>query len=252
MPDVSGDLITRTYSNFRGVDFSNKEVSIYRSPDALNMWKNYKKMGMSIETRPDIELFKQFNNTIYGLFFYTINQVDHMIIHCGVSLYDYNMITKELKTIKQTGMNIIRSQSFIYANILYIKDGINYLQYDGETCKEVVGTIPRTTISKSPAGGGTTYQDVNMLTGVRENSFCADGESKEYVLDAQELDAGYTEKVFVNDVELTTGFSVDKVNGKITFDTAPEKPLTEGQDNVIIRFSKTRSGYREKINKCTI
>lgn len=252
MPDVSGDLITRTYSNFRGVDFSNKEVSIYRSPDALNMWKNYKKMGMSIETRPDIELFKQFNNTIYGLFFYTINQVDHMIIHCGVSLYDYNMITKELKTIKQTGMNIIRSQSFIYANILYIKDGINYLQYDGETCKEVAGTIPRTTISKSPAGGGTTYQDVNMLTGVRENSFCADGESKEYVLDAQELDAGYTEKVFVNDVELTTGFSVDKVNGKITFDTAPEKPLTEGQDNVIIRFSKTISGYREKINKCTI
>ena len=41
---VSGTLITRNYKNFRGVDFSNRkdEVSFYRSPDALNVWKNYK------------------------------------------------------------------------------------------------------------------------------------------------------------------------------------------------------------------
>ena len=252
MPEVSGDLITRNYSNFRGVDFSNTEVALYRSPDAINMWKDYKKMGTSIETRPDIVLFKELKNTVYGLFFYTINQVDHMIIHCGVSLYDYNMKTKELKIIKEKGMNIRKSQSFIYRNILYIKDGLNYLQYDGETCKEVIGYIPTTTIGKAPSGGGTTNQEVNLLTGVRENSFCADGESTEYVLDASELDAGYQEKVFINDVEKTEGFTVDKVSGKVKFTTAPEKPLTDGQDNVVIRFSKTIPGNRDKINKCTI
>ena len=252
MPEVSGDLITRNYSNFRGVDFSNTEVALYRSPDAINMWKDYKKMGTSIETRPDIVLFKKLKNTVYGLFFYTINQVDHMIIHCGVSLYDYNMKTKELKIIKEKGMNIRKSQSFIYRNILYIKDGLNYLQYDGETCKEVIGYIPITTIGKAPSGGGTTNQEVNLLTGVRENSFCADGESTEYVLDASELDAGYQEKVFINDVEKTEGFTVDKVSGKVKFTTAPEKPLTDGQDNVVIRFSKTIPGNRDKINKCTI
>lgn len=252
MPEVSGDLITRNYSNFRGVDFSNTEVALYRSPDAINMWKDYKKMGTSIETRPDIVLFKELKNTVYGLFFYTINQVDHMIIHCGVSLYDYNMKTKELKIIKEKGMNIRKSQSFIYRNILYIKDGLNYLQYDGETCKEVIGYIPITTIGKAPSGGGTTNQEVNLLTGVRENSFCADGESTEYVLDESELDAGYQEKVFINDVEKTEGFTVDKVSGKVKFTTAPEKPLTDGQDNVVIRFSKTIPGNRDKINKCTI
>lgn len=252
MPEVSGDLITRNYSNFRGVDFSNTEVALYRSPDAINMWKDYKKMGTSIETRPDIVLFKELKNTVYGLFFYTINQVDHMIIHCGVSLYDYNMKTKELKIIKEKGMNIRKSQSFIYRNILYIKDGLNYLQYDGETCKEVIGYIPITTIGKAPSGGGTTNQEVNLLTGVRENSFCADGESTEYVLDASELDAEYQEKVFINDVEKIEGFTVDKVSGKVKFTTAPEKPLTDGQDNVVIRFSKTIPGNRDKINKCTI
>lgn len=252
MPEVSGDLITRNYSNFRGVDFSNTEVALYRSPDAINMWKDYKKMGTSIETRPDIVLFKELKNTVYGLFFYTINQVDHMIIHCGVSLYDYNMKTKELKIIKEKGMNIRKSQSFIYRNILYIKDGLNYLQYDGETCKEVIGYIPVTRRGSDPAGKGSTAQETNLLTGVRENSFCADGESTEYVLDASELDAGYQEKVFINNVEKTEGFTVDKVSGKVKFTTAPEKPLSDEQDNVVIRFSKTISGNRDKINKCTI
>lgn len=252
MSEVTGSLITRKYSNFRGVDFSNKEVSLYRSPDSVNMWKNYKKLGVSIETRPDIELFKKLDNTIYGLFFYTINNIDHMIIHCGVSLYDYNTSTKEMKTIKETGMNIRKSQSFIYRNILYIKDGLNYLQYDGDTCNEVIGYIPRTSVGKTPSGKGSKNQEVNLLTGVKENSFCGDGKSTEYVLDTQELDADYDVKVFINDIEKTSGFTVDKVNGKINFEEAPEAPLTDEQDNVVIRFSKTISGAREKIEKCTV
>lgn len=249
---VSGSLITRDYTNFRGVDFSNKEVALYRSPDALNMWKNYRSsIGRCIETRPDIELLRSFNNTIYGLFFFTINKIDHMIIHCGVSLSDYNMITNEEKVIKKTGMNPRKSMSFIYNNILYIKDGINYLEYDGETCKEVEGYIPTTTISKAPTGEGTTYQEVNMLTGRRRNSFCADGKSTQYVLDAKGLDADAV-RVWINDTERTSGFSVDRANGKVTFTSAPPSPNTTGQDNVVIEFSKTISGYRERINKCTL
>ena len=246
----SGDLITRLYSNFRGVDFSGDDVALYRSPDSINMWKNYRNLGKSIESRPDIELFKQLTNTIYGLFFYTINTIEHMIIHCGVSLFDLNMNTKEIKTIKATGMNPRKSESFIYNNIFYIKDGINYLEYDGETCKEVEGYIPTTTIGRAPGGGGTLYEDVNLLTSYRKNSFCADGETKQYVLDSQGLDSNPV-KVWINGTE-TTAFSVDRANGRITFNTAPEKPLTDGQDNVVIQFSKEINGYKNRINKCTL
>ncbi len=246
----SGDLITRLYSNFRGVDFSGDDVALYRSPDALNMWKNYRNLGKSIESRPDIELFKQLTNTIYGLFFYTINTIEHMIIHCGVSLFDFNMNTKEIKTIKVTGMNPRKSESFIYNNIFYIKDGINYLEYNGEICKEVEGYIPTTTIGRTPSGGGTLYEDVNLLTSYRKNSFCADGETEQYVLDSQGLDSNPV-KVWINGTE-TTAFSVDRTNGKVTFNTAPEKPLTDGQDNVVIQFSKEINGYKNRINKCTL
>lgn len=246
----SGDLITRIYNNFRGVDFTDKNVVLQRSPDALNMWKNYRKLGKSIQTRPAMELFKQMDNSVYGLFFYTINTVEHMIIHCGVSLYDYNMSTEEIKTIKSKGMNPRRSESFIFNNIFYIKDGINYLEYDGETCKEVEGYIPTTTNSRAPLGGGTMLEDYNMLTGYRKNSFYADGENKEYHLDSREIEAGKT-KAWINGVE-TIDFTVDTTNGIVTFNVIPEKPLTDGQDNVVIQFCKTISGDREKILKCNL
>lgn len=162
----SGELITRVYNNFRGVDFTDKEVILQRSPDALNMWKNYRKLGKQIQTRPGMEMFKQMNNTIYGLFFYTIHSIEHMIIHCGTSLYDYNMDTEEIKTIKSIGMNPKRSESFIFNNILYIKDGINYLEYDGETCKDVIGYIPTTTISRAPNGRGYYIRRLQYANGI--------------------------------------------------------------------------------------
>ena len=47
--------IKRTYADFAGVDFLNEPtlVSITRSPDALNVWKNYEDtQGACVETRP--------------------------------------------------------------------------------------------------------------------------------------------------------------------------------------------------------
>ena len=247
----AGGLVLRNYNSFRGVDYTNFEVSLYRSPDAKNMWKNYKSLGKGIETRPDIELFMKLKNTIYGQFFYTIGQIEHMIIHCGVSLYDYNMVTKELKTLKATGMAARKSQSFIYQNLFYIKDGINYLVYDGSTISEVVGYIPTTTISRTPGKGGTDFEKVNTLSNYRKNSFCADGESTVYNCDVESFTSSIV-RVWINDVEVTEGFTVNAGAGTVTFDTAPEAPLTDGQDNVVIQFEKIVSGDREKINKCTL
>lgn len=245
---AAGSLKIQRYSNFRGVDFTDSSVSEYRSPDALNMWKNYKTLGKRIETRPEIELQLKLSNTIYGLFFYTINQVDHWIIHCGTSLYDYNPNTKNLKVIKTNGMNPFKTTFFIYNNILFIKDGINYLEYDGETIKDVVGTIPLTTIARKPSGGGTQYQDINLISDYRKNGFWGDGESKEYHLDA----TGISDvTVWINDVEQSSSsYSVDGTNGIVTFNEAPEKTVDD--DNVVIQFKKVVNGYANRIKKCTL
>ena len=245
---VSGSLITRNYTNFRGVDFSNRkdEVSLYRSPDSINMWKNYKNSkGQAIESRPDVELVETYTDAIWGLFFYSYGGATHKIVHAGTKLYDnHNVVYNKMVAHK--------SKAFIYDSLLYIKDGANYLVYDGKEVKEVEGYIPTTSISRNPSGGGTSYEDTNLLTGVRKNSFCADGASTEYFVDSPSFDADYKVRVWVNDKELTEGFTTDASTGKITFTTAPTEPDTTGQDNVIIQYRKTVEGYRDKIDKCTL
>ena len=251
MAQVSGTLITRNYSNFRGVDFSNKEVSLTRSPDSLNMWIDYKNsLGKCIETRPDIELVSSFDNTIYGLFFYKVGNTEMFIVHSGTKLYK---MVGDTKTELFTGMKPARSQSFIFNNIFYIKDGINYLKYDGDTISEVVGYIPTTSIARKPSGGGTIYEDINMLSSWRKNTFVGDGESTVYYLDSKGLD-GVSPIVKVNDVALLpeAEFTYDLIEGTVTFAQAPAEPYTDGQANVEITYKKTVSGYSDRIKKCTL
>ena len=171
-----------------------------------------------------------------------------MLVHCGTKLYK---IANNKREVLFEGLNPTNSASFVYNNIWYFKDGINYLKYDGEEIGEVVGYVPKTSIGRKPNGGGTTYEDVNLLSGERINSFLADGVSKEYYLDTTGLDSDRQPSVTVNGAKVNN-FEVDFVRGVITFDEAPALPLTDGQDNVEVHFRKTVSGYRERINHCTM
>ena len=246
---TSGKLVTRNYSQFRGVDFSNRkdEINIYRSPDAINVWKNYKSSnGKCIETRPDVELLGEFSSPIYGLFFYG----NGVLTHAGTKLYDG--MDEATATELYDGLAQQKSNMFTYNGKIYIHDGEHYLVWDG-TVQPVNGYIPTTTISRSPSGGGTKYEDVNLIQPYRKNSFCADGTSTVYQLDVPNFD-NETPRVWVNDIEKSynVDFSYNYSNGTVTFNTAPPSPLTTGQDNVFIQFKKTVNDYSSEILHCRL
>ena len=244
------DPVRKIYSNFRGVDFTDENVSETRSPDALNMWKNYKTLGKKIETRPDIELQLTMSNTIFGLFFYTISNVDHLIIHSGTSLFDYNPNTKVLTTIKATGMNPAKSVGFIYNNILFIKDGLNYLEYNGSVCKDVEGTIPNVAIHNMNSNSTKMIQEANLITDYCYEEYLPDGTKTEFPLSQKEVSNVTVWDISgVNEVQITTGFTVDTTNGLVTFDKAPEKSADKA--SIKIKYSKTSDG-RNIINKCKL
>ena len=255
------DIITRKYSNFRGVDFSNNEVNSSRSPLALNMWKNYKD-SECIETRPGMKLLGNFGNKILGLFFFNKEENLHVLIHVGTKLLKWtNYPNKPVQTSELfTGMNIKESSSFTFKNTLFIKDGLNYLEYDGEKISKVVGTIPMTSYYKNPDGSTAidsdtdtdlVYQAVNCLTSLRRNAFIGDGKSTKYQLDSIDLDSA---SVFLMEAEVdgtklieNIDFTVDRDKGIVTFNTAPEK-----DSKVYIICSKTGKNYEDRILKCNL
>lgn len=240
------EIVPRIYSNFRGVDFRGEEINLVRSPDSLNVWKDYKQTE-SIRTRPGMKKIRESNAHVNGIHFFN----DHMLVHESDELY---------KRISDDEWQVIAdladapSQSFFYDGYLYIKDGTHYVRYDGEKVEDVVGYIPTTSIARKPMGGGTIYEDINMLSDYRKNSFLADGGSFDFFLDVMNIDTDYVPEVTVNDVIVPQSeYEVDYADGRIKFITSPPgAPLTDGQDNVIIKFKKAVPQYKECIKGCTL
>lgn len=235
--------VSRLYNRFRGADFRGDEISLVRSPDCLNVWRDYSEIE-GIRTRPEMEKNTLFDDVVYGVFFFH----DLMLVHSGTKLY---RVKSGEKTEIYSGLNERTSNAFIYDNVWYFQDGKNYLQHDGSTVSSVIGYIPTTTIANKPGGGGTLYQDVNLLSAGRINTFLSDGESTEYHLDSINIDADFTPIVKVNDEEVYD-FTVNYLDGVISFNEAPPVPLTDGRDNVSVEFRKTVVGYTDRIQKCTL
>ena len=237
------DIVTRIYSGFRGVDFRGEEINLMRSPDSLNMWKNYRDTE-GICTRPGMKKHTFIDDEVYGIHFFK----DFMIVHAVDTLYK---VKDGVKTVLREAVGGAASNSFVYDDKFYFMDGVHYLVYDGTTMKEVEGYVPTTSIARKPSGGGTIHEDVNMLTGRRINTFLSDGKSKTYYLDAKNIDSDFKPIVKV-DGNAVTNFTVDYVVGSITFSDVVSEPLTDGQDNVSIEFSKTVPKYKDNILKCTL
>lgn len=238
--------VSRIYSNFRGVDFRGEEINLVRSPDSLNVWKDYKETE-SIRTRPGLVKKYAYSSPVYGIFEYK----DALIIHTGATLLKR---TESSETTIYSSMAQNPSQAFVFEDVFYIKDGVHYLQYDGETIKDVVGYVPTTTIARKPMGGGTKYEDVNMLSDYRKNSFLSDGGSFDFFLDVMNIDTDFVPIVTVDDKVIDPkDYSVDYKEGKISFTTyTPDAPRTDGQDNVTIEFKKAVPQYKNCILQSTL
>lgn len=260
--------IQRVYSDLAGCDFTNDpaKVQLNRSPNCINMYKDYTDtQGNCVQTRKGLNMLIHWIDpvdaliklNINGMCKFEINNKLVVLVHAKNNLFkwDYpsNSTYEQNQNVLSTEMNDSKSSFAIFNDKVYINDGKNYLVYDGEILKNVSedAFVPTTTISRLPEGGGTLYQDVNVLTPRRKNSFIGDGTSKDFFLDTVLLDEDEV-LVYIDEVlQDASTYSVNRVNGCVTFNEAPEVPLTEGQDNIVIEFSKKGTDYAERIPNCT-
>ena len=241
---MADNLISRIYSNFRGVDFRGEEINLVRSPDSLNVWKDYKETE-SIRTRPDLDLNIAFDDTVYGIFFFK----DKMLVHSGPKLYE---VVNGVKTEIYTGLKKAVSCAFAYENEWYFKDGKHYLKYDGTTISDVIGYVPTTSIARFPKSGGKDNEDTNLLQPRRINTFLADGNNKEFWLDRYEIDIDFPPIVKVDD-KVVSNYTVDYEGGKIIFDevsTGAANDIQRATD--IIRSMITVYGMDDKIGPISL
>ena len=270
---VSG---TKFYKRFRGLDYLGDETQIDdgRSPRAVNMvadeggfperrfgWRTIctftktSGSGEDAQTEPE---------TIAGIFPYENDEDEAnrtFLIHADTTLYrikldaDYNLVTDSKQTLLTGLKSGGRSQGFYMNGALYIMTGAEYIVYDGETAKRVTDDdayCPLTTYQSQPTGGGEAYESVNMLSKWRRNRFVADGSSRTFQLDVEDIDENTTPTAsyFITGQSIPVQ-SYDAAKGTVTFATAPSAPENAGTSNVEIKFAKTTED-RQKILGCTI
>ena len=250
MPRKAGVTIhTKKYERFRGVDFSTDPALVddARSPWAPNIIAD---MGGMPEKRPGWRTLKTFEGRINGLFGAEFGGVKHLLAHEGETLWRWYEDDTEPAELA-SGLPDERSMAVYMGDCLWIFTGAKLLRYDGTSCvaAETAAYVPMTVISSDPSGGGQTYEAINMLTGKQKIGFLADGTSTVYHLPYTGIDSVDTVKV--NGTELTTGYSADLAAGTVTFTTAPARPVLGSEDNVFITFTRSVSGYADRINKCT-
>lgn len=287
----TGDKIIRVYSDFRGVDYRGDECALNRSPDALNVWRDYNDLT-GIKTRPAL---KKIGGHIEGK-----PLRDFRLLNVGDGKKNILFLDKEgkiwyqsqLKPIFEVGTNEFL---FEFDGSLYGMGSNGFLKIAGGGVDECF--VPATSIGALPNGAGRkTYQNVNMLTPVRLNAFHTnediDGSTfVEFHLDTRDVDKDYMPIIEVDGKRIFEGKSPSKDpedNGLYVswvFDSGLEidpsikkqvmqlyyedgvivvfgqefkPPKTAGSDNISVKFAKTIKGESgndtnlKKILGCTI
>jgi len=245
---------TLTIDTFLGADFTNDpaNVDIDKSPNVLNMIRD---VPGKVRKSMGYKTIAEFTDPING--YHTMRGKTHGLVHAGKKIYygDYDDPTE-----LYTDANNARSCSWQFGDKVCILDGKALLIWDGTTVEKASSDakIPVTLIGGNPAGGGTSYYALNLLSPGFTEQFLGTVGTTEYHLSYTDLDDTEVKaEILQNDgtwstlVE-NTDFSVDRETGVVTFNTAPgESPVT-GEDNVKITAYKTVEGYADRVNKCSI
>ena len=236
-------------SRFGGADFRSHptKVTLTRSPDLQNLVCDRNDF---LVKRTGWKTVERYDAPVYGVF--PAPDGEGAFVHAGVNLYFRP--ASGAQSLLCSSMNGAFSQAFTMNGVLYLLDGACFraVRRNGGawTAERVQDSayVPTTTVSASPAGGGTSLEAVNLLTGRRINTFIGDGKSTEFRLDAAGLDR-IPLTAAVNGAEVAIA-SVDYDKGRVALASAP--PDGQGHDNVSIAFSKTVPGAAAKINRCRI
>lgn len=129
---------------------------------------------------------------------------------------------------------------FPFGSRLYIMSAANTVYFEDGKFQTAEAYVPLVIAGMSPSGGGTTIENINLLTGKRRCDFSADGTATAYTLPSEAISV---EKVVIDNVEKTpsTVGSFNASTHVFTFTTAPVK----GVGNVEFTYNTDAAAAEE-------
>jgi len=218
--------------NFLGINESVGETEI-----KLGEWVkgfNFRvTKNMKPQKRPGHQTFVDFGSgEVQGEWYGVLGGNRIMLIAHGGNVYKYDMtvvtdtiliadlITEGTVTIIGS-ITDIRTWIFWFNGKVYFMNGTDYKEYDGTTYQDVVPYVPTVALNAPPLGGGTLFEEINLLTGEKTQTFIGDGtvlyQLAEAGLDADLVTATVDGVVKVENVD----FTVNRTLGQVTFSVAP-------------------------------
>ncbi|MFQ7472930.1 MAG: hypothetical protein ACLRLX_01835, partial [Anaerovoracaceae bacterium] len=264
-------IYTSVYNNFKGVDFTNDPTQVYkrRSPSALNMIPDdggipYKRTGWRVEYNPLNEIDEK---EITDMWAFDYADESHILYVKNGSVYNgLGDNTKALITMKNKECDVVGIFfNAISGGAFYILADNELMEYtysdnDGNKTfyfKDIQPYVPTTIIGREASGGGKVYENANLLTRKRKESFLGDSKSLEYyttlpILKNSEIVKIKNESGEYDTLERVSDYTVDNALGKIIFKTV-KPPVLAGEDNIIIEYSTSNvSTAAEQLKKCSV
>ena len=172
------------------------------------------------------------------IFIYTKDQKkNHVLKHKEVGVLGLN-------TEKNAYVSIFSFNGELYFTCVNKTVGYNGIFYEKNPY------VPLVIAGAAPSGGGTTLENINLLTPMRRETFSADGESKDFVLPSEAVSVV---SVSIDNVfyPLGTLGSYNQTTHTFTFNSAPVK----GVGNVEVVYSSDPGRTEEsrmQIIKCRL
>lgn len=231
-----------TIDKFLGLNLSNTGDTQIKIGESGNMNNFYITNDYKLRKIFGYKHFYDFETEIKGMYTTVLNNNHYLLVATNGKLYyflsseledeeDWSTLTPHLIGSIGTG----DCSFFTFDNKVYMLCN-GYYSWDGTTLKNLgdgmSGYVPKTFISTPPAGGGTEFEQLNLLTNKRRMTFNADGTSTVYHMPETPI---AVQKVFVNGVQQTMGtdYTYQVNDGTVTFTNAP----SQGLDNVEIQYS---------------
>ena len=239
------DVTPTRVDKFLGLNIANTGDTQLQLGESGNMDNFYITNDLKLRKMYGYRTFWDFEHPIRATYPANLGGIEYLLVATNNKLYyflkDQIEDYENWESITPVEIGTIGTATdvsfFTFDKKVYILSG-KYQSWDGTTLEEVEGYTPLVFINTPPAGGGLIYDEINMLSPKKHQTFNGDGTSTVYHLAqnyfTSDVDLTSVDKVIVGDTELaSTDYTVDTHNGTVTFNTAPP----QGMDNVDIYWT---------------